>query len=99
MALQDIIDESKDLNFQAKARLRFCEAAVAVMAEDPETANHAQRAAFAGKILFGEISPMQLGLGVLTNAAIQTSIETGVSYDADLAFVVNSIYNAFALAG
>ena len=74
-------------------------AAVAVTTENPTTENHAERMLFAKKILYGEISTYHLAYAVLTNPTIQAKIEAGEDYDGDLDYIVDSVYDSFALTG
>jgi hypothetical protein len=68
--------------------------AIAVAAEDPGTANHAERIAFGNKVL---LDPGNYGAliaqGVVTNASITAS-----SPDNDIEFTVNSMWNAYAIS-
>ena len=99
MALSDWVNVGDDLDFQKKCKLLFIKAAVAVASEDETTANHAARLAFAKQVLYGTISSVQLAYAVLTNTTIQGKINADEDYDSDLEYVVNSVYDSFALTG
>lgn len=86
-----------------RSRVEYClkKAAVAVMAEAANTASHAERVAYAKKVLSGEASVAHVALAAMTNStltaagAVGTAPNFGVS-DGDLEFTVNSMFNAFA---
>lgn len=85
-----------------QSRVEYClkKAAVAVMAEDAATANHADRVTYAKKVIGGEASVREAAKAVVTNATLTAAgdsdaADMGVS-DGDLEFTVNSMFNAFA---
>lgn len=73
-------------------------AAQDIQAEDPGTANHANRIAWASSV---EANPKAMGRlmagRVLDNATIAASPETAT--DSDMQFVVNSLIDEFATGG
>ncbi|MBW2632255.1 MAG: hypothetical protein JRC90_10975 [Deltaproteobacteria bacterium] len=71
-------------------------AAVAVMSEAAETTNHAERVVYAKNVLNGSASISEVAIGVLTNATIKVHLAALTDYTDDLAFVVQSMFNAFA---
>lgn len=71
-------------------------AAIAIMNEAAITANHAERVAYAIKILDGTASEKEFCIGVLTNTTLQGKITSGADYVEDLDFIVSSLFNAFA---
>jgi len=82
------------------ARVRFfaVKAAIAVMAEDPETMNHAERVAYAKKVLHGETSMSDYAWATITNSAFDGVDDPslfGIT-DQALEFTVNSMFNAMA---
>ncbi len=80
--------------FQDRVRFFAVKAAVAVMSEAAVTASHAERVAYAKKILAGELDLLDLSIAVVTNAAV---LAAGFDApDGDLEFTVNSLFNAFA---
>lgn len=81
--------------FQHRVEVAIVTAAIAVQAEDPQTANHAQRSALAYLVLHSpETYARTMALGVVSNVAI-----TPMSTDADIQFSVNSMWDAYALGG
>jgi hypothetical protein len=86
-----------------RSRVEYClkKAAVAVMAEEANTASHAERVIFAKKVLAGEASIPNATLAAMTNSTItaagapNTAPNFGVT-DGDLEFTINSMFNAFA---
>ena len=98
MALQDWIDESNNATFQGKVDFYVVSAAVAVMGEDltGRTAiQHQKRVALARLIMGGNI-PAGFYDSVVLNGTIQGHIDAATSYDGDLAFTVNSVYDKVA---
>ena len=85
---------AQDYTFQRRVQQAAVKSAIAVAAEDVETAKHAERLAWANKIL---LSPESYGkiltYGVLSNAAIDAE-----SIDSDIEFTVNSQWNAYAVS-
>lgn len=82
--------------FRMKVEHEMIAAAIATMAEDDATAGHAERVAYAQTILDGSASVQQMAKGVATNATIKTHLSNATDYTSDLAFVVNSLFNAYA---
>jgi hypothetical protein len=85
-----------------QSRVEYClkKAAIAVMAEDAATGNHAERVAYAKKVIDGTASVGEVSLAVVTNSTLtgngnSSAADMGVS-DGDLEFTVNSMFNAFA---
>ena len=84
-------------------RVKFfvTKAATAVMAEDAQTASHAERVVFAKTVLDGTYSASNYSLACLANSTIQAAGDAGASplfgiVDGDLEFTVNSLFNAMA---
>jgi len=79
-------------DFLKRVRQASIKAAIDVMAELENTPNHANRIAFANKVL---IEPERYGnvlaFGVLTNAMISLASE-----DNDIQFTINSLFDAYA---
>ena len=82
--------------FKGKVKYEMQTAAIAIMNEAAETANHAERVVYAKKFLSGEASIQEFCIGVLTNPTIKGHITDETDYTSDLAFVTSSIFNAFA---
>jgi hypothetical protein len=83
---------AQNATFKMRVRHAMVKAAVAVMAEDPATLNHAKRAAFSGAAIDEpERTSARMAMGVVTNPVI-----SGASSDSDIEFTVNSLWNAYA---
>lgn len=88
-----------DATYQAQIQYFFTKAAIAVMAESAETANHRNRIRFASAILRGQINEQQLRIAVLTNATIAATVNDAKKpIEGDIEFMVNSVFDAFAEA-
>lgn len=104
MALSDTVmayvDDNATNQFQDRCRYFYTRYAVAVMAEDPSTANHEARVDFAGLVLSGTFPDRELAVAVATNPTIGATIDgAGTPPDNDIDYVVQSeTYNAFALS-
>ena len=84
-------------------RVEYClkKAAIAIMAEDAGTANHAERVVYANKVLEGTASISEACKAVVTNATLTAGgdLDAGPLFgisDNDLEFTVNSMVNALA---
>ena len=95
----DIYIVATAYGFQQRVNYALTVAAINIMAEAANTANHVQRVALAKQILAGGF-PGSAYYGVLTNgtiAAEENSASAGQNIpDADIQFAVNSIFNALA---
>ncbi len=96
MSFSQSMSEANDKGFQRKIKLSMQRAALAVMAESSETANHAERIVYAKKVLSGEASTFEYCVGIVTNAAIAADIAASDDYDSKIDFTVDSMFNAFA---
>jgi len=92
--------------FQNRVKYAFQLAAINVMAEDPQTPNHAERVTFADRVLSGLVAIFELAVGILTNPSIaaEADVELYVNAsfgipDGDIQFTANSMFNAFAGIG
>ena len=100
MASIECMCRGEERGFQRQVEYFMKKAAIAVMSEDTGTTNHAERVLFAKEVLNGTASVRAFAVGVATNATIATAISNGSDVsDSDVEFTVNSIYNAYALAG
>lgn len=91
---------SSNREFQNRVAHYVQKAAVAVMSELATEPNHAERVAYANKVLQGEVGVTEYTVAVCTNATIFAALnpqaeDRGVT-DSDLEFTVNSMFNAFA---
>jgi hypothetical protein len=103
MAVLDYIATAADATFAARVAMVLMTLAINVTNEDPTTANHANRIAFAQMHMRGLINCKLLGAGSIAyNTTLQSEIESnpgllGASIpDSDLTYVISSIYNNFA---
>lgn len=102
MATFDVMAQiAANATFQGRVEYCLKKAAVAVMAEEAVTANHAERVVYAGKVLDGDASIVEAAKAVVTNATLTASgdIDAGPLFgisDGDLEFTVNSMFNALA---
>jgi len=96
--LQESWDLTKNQTFIERVTMAAVRAAIAVQAEDSETANHAERSALAYQILHSSAS---LGQKFVTAVAADPGA-VGIAADTsenDLLFTVNSVFNALAIGG
>ena len=98
MALNQIITEARKRDLQDKLRYYLVAAAIAVMNESDTTPNHANRLAYARTILRGQENIQQVAMAFVANTTIAGKIETGEDYDSDIAYVISTIFDAFANA-
>lgn len=92
MGLFEQAELVKDEVFRARVQVAVVKAAVAVMAEDDATENHANRVAFAGYALINpEPVKWKMIWGVVTNGAV-----TEAASDGDIEFTVNSMWDGYA---
>ena len=97
----DIAKIAQNSDFQSRTAYALTVAAIAAYNEAPSTAGHAQRAAFAIRVLQGSFSTLAVATVVLTNPTIaaEADVATVPGFaipDADIQFAINSIYNALA---
>jgi len=82
--------------FKGKIEQEMVAAAIAVMAEAANTVNHTERIAYAKTILDGSANKEQVYRGFATNSTIKAHLIAGTDYTSDLAFVMGSLFNAYA---
>lgn len=99
MAVLDRIATARDDTFAARVAMLLMASAINVVNEDPTTANHANRLAFAQRVLKGELNNKVVAAVVIAdNATIQSEIDGAPSQlgsnvaDNDLTFVINGIF-------
>lgn len=107
MSSADCMAIANNGTFQQRVKYYMQRAAIAVMAEAPEHANHADRVAYARRVLdvTGSTgmaaSIAEYAIAVVTNSTIAATIaanplnQAAIS-DNDLEFTVNSMFDAFA---
>ena len=100
MSKLDVVNQSQTPEFQAVVGQHFLEAAIAVMNEDHQTANHLERVAFAKTVIAGGLNRSQAALIVATNATVAQYLGAGLTVwsgqDNDISYVVASVWNALA---
>jgi len=83
--------------FKRRVKYFMQKAATAIIGEDGAFIGHAERVAYAEKILSGEASIYEMAVGVVTNSTVAAAIDGGSEpSDSDLEFTVNSLINDFA---
>lgn len=88
---------AEDPAFVRRVRQAMAKAAIAVAAEDPEAANHADRAALSSAVLaLPNEWARNFAIGVATNGNVGTGSSDPVEDDGALEFVVNSLWDAFS---
>jgi hypothetical protein len=105
MAILDQIAAARDDAFAARVAMITMTLCINVANEDPATANHANRIAFANKHFKAEINTKALAAAVIaSNATIQTTIDASPALrgsnvpDGDINFAIAGLFNAFANA-
>lgn len=94
-------DSSKNGDLRKQLAAAIATAAVQVLAELPETVNHADRLMWAQSVLATPDAPAAMAdrmlWGALGNPAIQNELQQdGAVPDGDLQFTVNSLVNTYA---
>lgn len=92
---------ANDSNFKNRVNYAMINAAVAVVAEANNTANHQKRCDFARSIIGGSANVFQYCIGVLNNSTIAAEANSATTPDfaipdSDIQFAVNSLFNAYA---
>jgi hypothetical protein len=107
VATRDIIQAAADPMFYTRVAFIALKAAQNVANEDPGTANHANRAAYAGRVFTGEDKATLIALHIAAaNPTIAQTLETSggdAVPDGDIEYAMGQIWdaraNAFATAG
>ena len=98
----DLVAISRVQRFQDRVNYYLNKAAVDVMAEAANTAQHSQRVQFARTVLNGGgPTILQVAIDVMGNSTIaaEAVLATTPDYeipDSDIAFTINSLFNALA---
>lgn len=102
MATKDIIAAASDPVFYTRVAFIALKSAQNVAAEDPATANHANRVAYAGRVLTGNDKALLIALHIAaSNATIAATLESGggdAVPDGDIEFAMGQIWDARANA-
>lgn len=98
MATKDIIDAASEPVFYTRVAFIALKAAQNVANEDPATPNHANRMAYAGRVLTGEDKALLIALHIAaSNPTIAGTLETGggdAVPDGDIEFAMGQIWDA-----
>jgi hypothetical protein len=86
-------DLGNDPTFRARCQSGALEAATNVMSEDDATPGHAERTAWANKVL---LNPGLMSPGIAFGVAAQPGITGPEATDSDLLFTINSMVDAWA---
>ncbi|MBO4221936.1 hypothetical protein [Bradyrhizobium neotropicale] len=96
---------ASDETFAGRVMMIMFKVAQNVAAEDPATANHSERIAYAGLVIRGEEKPQLVSAHVISaNATIAAAIESDPAAlganvpDGDIEFALASIWDARSLA-
>lgn len=92
MTFLDQFNTAQNPDFRRRVEMALVKAAVSVMAESAATDGHAERAAFAGRVLAAPATTS----GPAAAAVATNPVITSESSDGDLEFTVNSMFNALA---
>lgn len=98
MAISKTIAEARNKHLHEKLNYYLTAAAIAVMAEEDTHDNHTNRQAYAKTILRGQADIYQVALAVVSNLTVSGKIEADEDYDSDIAYVITTIFDAFANA-
>lgn len=93
--LQERYELGADPTFRARCQSGALQAAANVMSEDASTAGHAERAAFANRVL---LQPSLMSPAIAFGVAAAPAIHEG-STDNDLQFTINSLWDAWSGVG
>jgi hypothetical protein len=93
MTFEEAYELGADAVWRMRCQTAGLQAAANVMAEAPETVGHAQRTAYAQRILLNpivEAGPIAFGV------AAQPGITGAEATDQDILFTINALFNAWA---
>lgn len=96
--MAEFYDVLQSNRFQTQCRYYVNQASIAVKSEAPTHPNHDDRVLFANKVLAGIAPFYEMSLSIGSNATIRGKIEADQEYDSDIAYVVTTIYDAYAVA-
>lgn len=92
MTLEERYQLGSDPVWRARCQTAILQSSTDVMAEDPATVGHAERLAFANKVL---LNPSLQSAAVSFGIASQPGI-TAEATDSDIQFTCNAMFNAWA---
>jgi len=107
MATKDIIAAASDPTYYTRVAFIALKVAQNVASEDTNYPNHANRAAYAGRVMTGQDKALLLALHIAAaNATIAATLESGggdAVPDGDIEYAMGQIWdarsNAYAAAG
>jgi predicted transcriptional regulator len=89
--------------YQDRVNYFLKKAAIAIMAESDQTANHADRVAYSAKVLGENARIFPFAVGTTTNPTLAATVGTNDAAtanaaitDGDLEYTVNSLFDAYA---
>jgi hypothetical protein len=104
MSAEDQIRAARDDIYAGRVGMIQLKVAQNVASEDPATANHDERVAYAGLVIRGDENPKMVAAHVNTNPSIAAQIEADPEAlgsnvpDGDIEFTLASIWDARSLA-
>lgn len=104
MSAEDLIRAARDDVYASRVAMIQLKVAQNVASEDPGTANHAERIAYAGRVIRGDENPKMVASHVNSQPGIAVQIEADPSKlganvpDADIEFTLAAIWDARSLA-
>lgn len=93
MTFEEAYALGADATWRARCQSAALQAATNVMSEDTTTAGHAERAAFANKVM---LQPSLTGPAISFGVAAQPGISGPDATDQDILFTVNSLWDAWS---
>ena len=93
------IEFNKDEDFYRRVKFALAKAAVAILKENPATANHVQRVSFAVKITEGNYNLIPLMYVICTDSTIEAANRLNAITDAQLLTATNSLFDVLAGIG
>lgn len=95
--MADLYETIHSADFRNKCKYYFQASAIAVTTENPSSyTNHAERMIVAGKILWGQVSNLELAYAMATNTTIRGDIEGDIAYESKLRFTADSLIDPLA---
>lgn len=93
MTLEEAYQLGADPTWRARCQTAAVQAATNVMSEDPSTEGHAERTAYANRVM---LQPSQLSAPMAFGVAAQPGITGPEASDSDIQFTTNALWNAWA---
>lgn len=93
MTFEEAYQLGADPTWRARCQTAGVQAATNVMSEDDATAGHAERTAYANRVL---LNPSLESQAIAFGVAAQPGITGGEASDQDILFTVNSLWDAWS---